>query len=412
MRKTVITTAALSLAASIGCLVLGKPGWLAALWTGAAWGLANFWCMARAMQQIVEGASRWRPAGWLALKFLVLYGAAAWMLVGWRISAAGWLIGFTLSLAGLGMSAVPSFRSLAKVGSAAVAFLILFSGRLALASEAAHGEGGAPAHPPEIPNLITIVTQLGHGPFFQFLHAWENTIYAFVIVGIVGGLIALGARSLALLPSRAQIAVEAVVEGIDGMICGVLGKKEGRRYLPFLGTLFLFILAMNLSGLVPGLKSPTSRFEMTMALGFCVFVCVQWTGIRRMGILGYLDHMIGQPRDPVGWILCPLMLFIHGIGEIVKPVSLALRLFGNVMGEDTLLGVFVTLGALSMAWTHLPIGIPMHLPFVLLAIIFSAVQALVFTMLSTIYIYMMLPHEEHGPSAHHAQAQASGSAGH
>lgn len=256
----------------------------------------------------------------------------------------------------------------------------------------AHAEA---AHPPEIPNFITLLTHFGHGPFFDFLRTWENGIFAIFIVLIVGGLFAFGARTLSLLPTRGQIAAEAVVEGLDNMVCGVLGKKEGRRYLPFLGTLFIFILSMNLAGLVPGLKSPTSRFEMTGALGLCVFLTVQWTGIRRLGFFGYIDHMIGQPRDAIGWVLSPLMLFIHGIGEIVKPISLALRLFGNIMGEDTLLGVFVTLGALTMAWSHLPIGIPLHLPFVLLAIIFSVVQALVFTSLSMIYIYMMLPQEEH-----------------
>ncbi len=258
-------------------------------------------------------------------------------------------------------------------------------------------EGGAPAHPPEIPNFITLITHwAGHGPFVEFLHTWENAIFAFLIVGMVGGMVAFVARTVTLVPGRRrQIALEAVVEGLDNLVCGVLGREEGRRYLPFLGTLFLFILSMNLAGLVPGLKSPTSRFEMTFALAFCVFSYVQWTGIRRLGLFGYLDHMIGQPRDLIGWILSPLMLFIHGIGEIVKPVSLALRLFGNIMGEDTLLGVFVTLGALTFAWSHLPIGIPLHLPFVLLAIIFSVVQALVFTMLSMIYIHMMLPHEGH-----------------
>jgi F-type H+-transporting ATPase subunit a len=257
----------------------------------------------------------------------------------------------------------------------------------------AHSEAAA-AHPPEIPNLITLLTHFGKGPFFDFLQTWENAIFAFLIVLLVGGFFAFGCRGLSLLPGRAQIAVEAVVEGLDNLGCGVLGKKEGRRYLPFLGTLFLFILSMNLAGLVPGLKSPTSRFEMTGALALCVFLTVQWTGIRRLGPLGYLDHMIGQPRDAIGWLLSPLMLFIHAIGELVKPLSLALRLFGNIMGEDTLLGVFVALGALTMAWSHLPIGVPLHLPFVLLAIIFSIVQALVFTMLSMIYIYMMLPHEE------------------
>jgi len=216
-----------------------------------------------------------------------------------------------------------------------------------------------------------------------------------VIALLIGGLIAWGSRAKALIPSRGQAVVEMILESLDNMVCGVLGPKEGRRYLPFLGTLFLFILGMNLAGLVPGFKSPTSRFEMTLALGFCVFVFVQWIGVSRLGFVGYLDHLLGQPRDFMGWLFSPVLFFIELIGEFVKPLSLSLRLFGNIMGEDTLLGVFVLLGALTLSGTHLPIGIPLHLPFIFLAILFSLVQALVFTMLTTVYISMKLPHEEH-----------------
>ena len=377
--------------------------WFFSLLIGVAWGFANLWCLAKAVSCAIEGKSGRRLTGWLVLKFLGLYGLLAWLLVGLHLSAGGWLVGFKIWLAGFAVarfSSVRGFMAGSKrsfLGLLAPAFLLfwgIFDVGLACASQAVDGTGG-PAHPPEIPNLITLLTQGSHGPVVEFLHTWENGIFAFVIVGLVGGLIALGARTLAMIPSRGQIAVEAIIEGLENLVCGMLGKEEGRRYLPFIGTLFIFILSMNLAGLVPGLKSPTSRFEMTFALAFCVFCFVQWTGIRRLGVGGYLDHLLGQPRDLVGWILSPLMLFIHGIGEIVKPVSLSLRLFGNIMGEDTLLGVFVTLGALSMAWSHLPIGLPLHLPFVFLALIFSVVQALVFTSLSTIYIYMMLPHEPH-----------------
>jgi len=254
----------------------------------------------------------------------------------------------------------------------------------------------APAHAPEIPNFITLITHfMPEGPARQFLETWENALFAFVIVGLVGGLIAWGSRRLAMRPGRGQTFVEILIEGLEEMVCGVLGKEHGRRHLPFLGTLFIFILSMNLAGLVPGLKSPTSRFEMTFSLALCVFFMVQWTAIKSFGFFGYMYHLMNEPKDPIGWVLAPLMFFIEGIGEIVKPVSLALRLFGNIMGEDTLLGVFVMLGALTFAWSKLPIGIPLHLPFMLLAIIFGAVQALVFTSLSMIYIYTKLPHEEH-----------------
>ena len=258
-----------------------------------------------------------------------------------------------------------------------------------------HGEATAPAHPPEIPNLITLFAHFHHGPVAEFLEKWENPIFAFVIVLGVGGLLAFAARRLAMRPGRGQTFAEMIISGLDDLVCGVLGKKYGRRYLPFLGTLFLFILSMNLAGLVPGLKSPTSRFEMTFSLALCVFFCVQWTALRSYGVFGYLYHLMNEPKDAVGWVLAPLMFFIEFVGEIVKPVTLALRLFGNIMGEDILLGVFVMLGALTFAWSKLPIGIPLHLPFVLLAILFSAVQALVFTSLSMIYIYTKLPHEEH-----------------
>ncbi len=393
MRKVILITVTLTgLATCVGLTLSSVSGCLS-LWSGALWGLLNAWCMTRLIQGFVQGKRGLRLTGWVTLKFLGLYAIAGWLLLSLRVSVVGWLIGFTLSLIGLGLSAFPFLRAPFKVYSWLCLLGLAASSPLAQASEGSHAQ--AP-HAPEIPNFITLIAHFSHGSTLEFLHTWENAIFAFLIVGIVGGAVALASKALALLPSRSQAAMEAIVEGLDDLVCGVLGKSEGRRYLPFLGTLFLFILSMNLAGLVPGFKSPTSRFEMTGALGLCVFAYVQWTGIRRLGAIGYLDHLLGQPRDIAGWILGPIILLpIHIIGELVKPLSLSLRLFGNIMGEDTLLAVFVTLGALCMAWSHLPIGIPLHLPFVFLAIIFSVVQALVFTSLSMIYIYMMLPHESH-----------------
>ena len=401
MQKAAIIIIGLSLLASLGCILLGEFAWCGPLWIGSLWGFANFWCMERTAATLFSGSGNFRLVLWLVGKFVLLYGVIAWLLVGVRISPLGWLAGFSLSLVGFGIGALDSFRPvrarLPAVRQGVRHLLVpvvffLFQGS-AYASQAAQGEAPVTS-PPEIPNLITLITHFSHGPVSHFLHTWENSIYALVIALIIGGLFTVAARVLAIRPGRGQMFAEMIIEGLDDLVSGVLGKKEGRRYLPFLGTLFIYILGMNLAGLIPGFKSPTSRIEMTMALGFCVFVFVQWTGIQRLGVWGYVDHFLGQPRDAIGWILAPLMLFIHGIGEIVKPISLALRLFGNIMGEDTLLGVFVVLGAMTFAWSKLPIGLPLHLPFVLLAIIFSTVQALVFTMLSSIYIFMMLPHEE------------------
>jgi F-type H+-transporting ATPase subunit a len=92
------------------------------------------------------------------------------------------------------------------------------------------------------------------------------------------------------------------------------------------------------------------------------------------------------------------------MGELAKPISLACRLFGNIFGEDMLLVAFCSLGITILAATHLPIGIPLHLPFIFLALLTSTLQALVFTVLSTIYFLLMLPHDDHAHE-HEAEAQ-------
>jgi F-type H+-transporting ATPase subunit a len=154
---------------------------------------------------------------------------------------------------------------------------------------------------------------------------------------------------------------------------------------------------MNLFGLIPFMDSPTSSLNVTVGLALCTFLYVQWTGIRELGVLGYVDHMAGSPRSAISWCMVPIMLPVHLIGELAKPVSLSCRLFGNVFGEDMLLVAFTSLGVATLSFMHSPVGIPWQFPFLVLALLTSTIQALVFTVLSTIYLLLMLPHEEHGP---------------
>jgi len=133
-----------------------------------------------------------------------------------------------------------------------------------------------------------------------------------------------------------------------------------------------------------------------------VFVYAQYIGFRELGVLGWVDHMAGSPRSAIGWGLVPLMLPIHLMGELAKPISLACRLFGNIFGEDMLLVAFASLGITVLSFANLPIGVPLHLPFLFLALLTSTLQALVFTVLSTIYFLLMLPHDDHG---HEGEAQ-------
>jgi F-type H+-transporting ATPase subunit a len=263
------------------------------------------------------------------------------------------------------------------------------------ASEAAHGAGGGEEAQHELPNIITILndTLIGGTTVGDFLHHWENVIFSMGVVVFLIVIARLAGRNPQMIPSGLQNVTEMVVEELEKFIVGVIGPR-GRKFVPFLGTLFLYILFMNFAGLVPGLKASTSSVNQTVALALVVFVYVQFTALKENGVVGYLDHLAGSPRSGLQWAFVPLMLPIHVIGELAKPLSLSLRLFGNVTGEDILILIFVGLGVTIMSFSHLPIGIPLQLPFIFLAILTSTIQALVFMLLSTIYFAMMLPHEE------------------
>jgi len=260
---------------------------------------------------------------------------------------------------------------------------------------AAQETGGHPEGPPELPNIITVIyDQFGSTAVAQFLHHWENVFFSLLIALFLGITCHVASRKPKLVPRGLQNFLEMIVEGLSNFVCGILGE-EGKKYVPFLGTLFIYILCMNLFGLVPGMKSPSSSINTTAALAITVFVYVQYTGIRKLGVIGYLDHFAGRPRDIIGIALVPLMFPLHIISELAKPLSLSVRLFGNILGEDVLIAVFVGLGVGIVAFMNLPLGVPIHFPFVFLAMLTSAVQALVFAALSTIYFLMMFPSEEH-----------------
>ncbi|MFQ5869237.1 MAG: F0F1 ATP synthase subunit A [Candidatus Zixiibacteriota bacterium] len=263
-----------------------------------------------------------------------------------------------------------------------------------LTEVAERGGGGGHEGRPEIANFITLLNTLFHGEGLAgvLLH-YQAVVFAWMVVGIVALFAYLSSRNRRLVPGSLQNLVEMVVEGLYNFFVGILGP-QGEKLVPFLGTLFVYIFIMNIFGLVPGMFSSTSNLNVTLALAICVFVYVQYIGIRRNGLLGYLWHMAGSPRSLVEWVLVPLNLPIHILGELARPVSLSLRLFGNVTGEDVLIAAFVGLGIVALSFLKLPVGLPLHVPFIFLAILTSLIQALVFALLSTVYFSLMLPHEE------------------
>ena len=162
-----------------------------------------------------------------------------------------------------------------------------------------HG-GGAEAGPPELPNIVTLLYHWLHdNVVIAFIHHWENVFFAFVVGAGISILAYMSSRRARLIPSGLQNFMETVVEGLDNFFAGILGK-DGRHFTPFLGTLFIYIWCMNLLGLIPGFMSPTGGvkggYNITASLAICVFLYVQYTGIRRLGIGGYLHHFAGSPR--------------------------------------------------------------------------------------------------------------------
>jgi F-type H+-transporting ATPase subunit a len=252
------------------------------------------------------------------------------------------------------------------------------------ATESGGSEGGAP-------HLFNIVAYLSERLHMPVLEDWINVIYSFAIMLLVFLFFSHIARHLKKEPGRLQNFVEILFTWLEGFVDEMLGPK-GRKYIALVGSLFIYILTMNLFGLVPVVgHSPSSNLNITLSLALVVFITVQIHGMRELGVVGYLAHFADLPahQRPTVIQLClsPLMLVLHIIGELAKPMSLSLRLFGNITGEDTLIAIFVLLLA---QWF-----VPLHTFMYPIAILGGFIQALVFSLLTAVYLMQMSAHEEH-----------------
>lgn len=259
-----------------------------------------------------------------------------------------------------------------------------------------HGGGGGPAH---LPNWVTIANDyFPNNPIVHWMHENEYLVFAWLAAILFLVLTMVGVKRSAKVPGHIQNAIEWTVESMESVCGGMLGKHLP-KYFPFVMAIFFYILMMNLIGIVPGFKSSTSSVDVTLALALVTFLFVQVSGIINLGPLGYLDHLAGSPRDVIGFAMLPVMIPVHLLGELVKPVSLSCRLFGNIFGEDTLIVVFVGVAAFCLKASLLALALPpmagITALFMLLQTLTAIVQALIFSLLTTVYLYMMLPHESH-----------------
>lgn len=262
---------------------------------------------------------------------------------------------------------------------------------------------------PEVLNWIKLVARAASpSPFSEFLEKQEKAISSLVVIGLITCLIFWLTQGLGLVPGRRQAALELLITTLDDVVQGVMGSR-GRTYTPFVGSLFIYIFVSNLFGLVPLQGSAMSFLTTVAPIAICVFLYVQWIGLTKNGLTGYLHHLCGSPQDIFGWLVSPLMFPLHILGEFIKPLSLSFRLYGNVMAGHILLAVFMGMGIQMLKPLHVPFGVPLHFPFLFFEILVGVIQAFVFTLLSTVYISMMLPHEhDTSPEGHDGKEAVHG----
>ena len=246
---------------------------------------------------------------------------------------------------------------------------------LALAAEEAHEGGGGVA---ATINFYDIALHSLHlNPM------WEPTLGSLACLALI---IVLGLgfrrsvlRDTANVVPSGRFSLRFIFEEILEFVVGIAKDNTGsefRKYMPFLSALFLYILICNLSGLIPGFPPPTETMDNNVAIGLTVFLVYNVAGVKEHGA-GYIKHFLG----PVAFI-APLFFCIELVSHFSRPLSLGLRLAGNIYGDHTLLGVFTSISYLVF---------PAFLLF--FGLLVAVVQSFVFTLLSGIYISMAISHD-------------------
>lgn len=187
-------------------------------------------------------------------------------------------------------------------------------------------------------------------------------------------------RNISTVPGRLQLFFEVLVDGLEKFILTNLGEK-GRRFVPLLVSIFIYVLTMNLLGLVPGCDAPTANLNTTISIALCVFIYYNYVGIRTWGF-GYIHHFTGSSNP-----LIPLMFPIEVISHLARPLSMSLRLFGNIFAEEMTLIIFFGFGA-SIYIGVLLGTVPMYFLFLLGKVL----QAFILFILSMIYIQGSVEH--------------------
>ncbi len=205
----------------------------------------------------------------------------------------------------------------------------------------------------------------------------DYVVMVFFVALLLILLFGLASRKINSIPSKRQSMLEMIIQAFESQLVNIIGE-QGKKFLPLVATIGLFIFFCNLIGLVPGFMSPTSKLNVTVACALVVFLYYHWQGIKSQGVLKYLKHFLG----PIPAI-APLLLPIEIISHFSRVVSLSIRLFGNIFAEELLIVVIASI---------IPFFLP--LPFMVVAVFTSFIQAFVFVLLTCVYLAGAVAHEE------------------
>ena len=220
--------------------------------------------------------------------------------------------------------------------------------------------------------LVKLFEAIGLG---HFANAYPHVIYSWLVMIILIILGAVAAKGISMIPTKAQNVFEILISGIEEFMVDITGE-EGRWLFPISATIFIYIVVCNLIGLVPGFLPPTASVNTTLSCAIPVVIFTHVIGVKYHGVK-YIKHFMG----PVWW-LAPLIFVIEIIGHAARILSLSIRLFGNMMGHELVLGILFFLAGLFLA----------PLPIMALGIFVAVVQAFVFFLLSIMYFTGAMEH--------------------
>ncbi len=204
--------------------------------------------------------------------------------------------------------------------------------------------------------------------YLQWIPFPAHVTYTWFTMILLAAISFAATRRMDIYPNKVQNVMEVIVGALDNLLIETMGH-HGKRYFPLIATLGLFILTSNLIGLIPGFESPTANLNTTVSMAVTVFFMTHIVGVKIHGVK-YLKQFMG----PVWW-LTPLMMPIEIVSHLSRPLSLSVRLFGNIQGGHIVLAVLFIL---------VPLLVP--LPILILKIFISIIQTLVFVLLSMMYI--------------------------